>query len=579
VLDQATTWLDEGWGRRRWWATFAALVALGALWLVATPPFGSPDEPAHAMRAASAAQGQLVGDERPDLDGTGRVVVDVPATLANDPGCFAFKDTQPASCQRVSPDTSVVPVVIYVGRYPPLPYLVAGLAARPFPPGAWLYVMRLANVLACAALVASAVTSLGRLRDRRLAGLGAALTVTPSALFLFSVMNPSGPEIAAAIGTWITGYALVTRPAGTPGTAPSRRLVVRLAVAASVLALTRSLGPLWLALILVSLALLSDRERIAALVRRREVRVAGGAVGAFVIVQLAWIVGADALEYYNPEAARPGTFAGFAEQSLGTFWEHGPEQMVGNFGWLDTPAPRGVHVLWLVLVGMLVVAGLSSVRRTGALVLAALAVLTVAIPTVADGVQMAKGFDWQGRYTLPITMGLPLVGALETGRRRARPLLEGRRVFAVLAVLLATAQLACYWRAMQRNAVGAGGRVLFWIDPSWTPRGIPPLLLLVAFALAAGAFTALLLVLVPGPDPSAARDAAAGEREADHDPGADHDGAVTSAADSSPPASSPEISPLEDTSPEDPASTGEHVHAAYSAPQAMPAPTAGISTR
>ena len=53
------------WLRRRvWLRSFALLVILGVLWVVATPALGAPDEGSHVIRAWSVAHGQLLGHDK-----------------------------------------------------------------------------------------------------------------------------------------------------------------------------------------------------------------------------------------------------------------------------------------------------------------------------------------------------------------------------------------------------------------------------------------------------------------------------------------------------------------------------------
>src|SRR5690606_4383154 len=42
-------------------ASVAVFVALGSVWVLATPPEASPDEPEHTMRAAAVARGDVGG--------------------------------------------------------------------------------------------------------------------------------------------------------------------------------------------------------------------------------------------------------------------------------------------------------------------------------------------------------------------------------------------------------------------------------------------------------------------------------------------------------------------------------------
>jgi hypothetical protein len=426
------------------------------------------------------------------------VRVQVPAYLFRDnTGCFAFKPQVPASCQTLVPDESVGTVMIYVGRYPPLFYLATGLASRAVPGVAGIYAMRLVSLLVSAALLASALTSLaqiGAVADRRWAGLGVLVAVTPMAAFLFGVLNPSGPEIAAAVATWVTGYLLV-RAEGPV----DRRVVVRLAVAAAVLLLTRPVGLVWVALVGLALLVLAGRPRIAELWRPIAVRLAVGGLVVLGALQGVWLVAARSFEFADPNNLRSGPWSGFLLESVGFFWDHGFGQMIGNFGWLDTPAPRGATALWQVLVGFVLLCGIARARGRALVVLGGTLVLTVVLPAVVDAQQMPRGFGWQGRYTLPLAVGIPLVAAFEAGRRDRPALFEHRRLFAVAAAGVVVAQVACFGQALRRNSVGRDGPLLFWTEAAWTAHHVPGLLLVTAYLAVVAAFAAVTVVLVPAP--------------------------------------------------------------------------------
>ena len=81
---------------------FLATFLLGALWALATPMMGSPDEPAHVVRAASVARGQWIGTS---TSRAGRVAsLRVPETLVWPVvPCYAHRDTTTPACE-VPPD-------------------------------------------------------------------------------------------------------------------------------------------------------------------------------------------------------------------------------------------------------------------------------------------------------------------------------------------------------------------------------------------------------------------------------------------------------------------------------------------
>ena len=87
------------------------------------------------------------------------------------------------------------------------------------------------------------------------------------------------------------------------------------------------------------------------------------------------------------------------------------EQMIGILGWLDTPLPTIVHVLFGLLT-LVVLAGVVASRDrrlilATALVVAALLVVPIAINVISAP---TAGPIWQGRYSLPMYAAFGVLG-------------------------------------------------------------------------------------------------------------------------------------------------------------------------
>jgi hypothetical protein len=159
--------------------------------------------------------------------------------------------------------------------------------------------------------------------------------------------------------------------------------------------------------------------------------------------------------------------------------------MIGDFGWLDAPSPPLTTVLWFVAAGALVLVGLAVAGRrrvTVALVLVVLAVLAapvaLQIPTAAD-----TGIIWQGRYTLPAAVGVPMVAAVALTGGGLDELVRRMARWVVPAV--AVAHVAAFWWAMRRYSEGLAGR-LITTSPHWSsPLGYLSAVALYAVLVAA----------------------------------------------------------------------------------------------
>lgn len=488
--------------RRVWWTTFVLVALLSALWGIANPPFAAPDEPAHVLRAYALAHGDLTGDtptreqvRRLDLtDRNDYLVVRAPELYARaSRACFAGNGNATAACLRFGHSERLAEQGTYVARHPPGYYALVGPVTWFVPDGsAAIHVMRLIGAVLTGAFVATAITALRRTGASRIVAVGLAIAITPMVLFVSSVVNPSAPEIAAAIAVWVCGYLLVRSAAE----GVDRRLVTAVGIAGCVLALSRQLGPLWLALIALTLLGVSNRDGLRNLARSVWARVWGASIVVASLVQVGWDVIVKPLDVTRSGHHHHVDMATTDVLRI-TFGRTFPRyrEMIGWFGWLDTPAPTMTWVPWTILLGLLVVAVvLWSTRRQVAVLfglLAAIVIVPAAIetPTYAD----AGTLTWQGRYTLPLAIGVPILaaGMLSTSER-ARQLVNSRLVWTI-GIVLAVAQVVAFGQNLRRYTVGTDGPIAFWGSARWSPP-LPRLFLIVAFAVVTIAFLWWLLV-------------------------------------------------------------------------------------
>jgi hypothetical protein len=96
------------------------------------------------------------------------------------------------------------------------------------------------------------------------------------------------------------------------------------------------------------------------------------------------------------------------------------------------------------------------------------------------------GYGYQGRYTLPIAVGLPVLCALALGVRLSGHRVE-RRLLVVVTTSVVVGHLASFVYALHRYTVGQSGPLVFWTDPRWQPPLTAGGLLLLALVLGAAA--------------------------------------------------------------------------------------------
>jgi hypothetical protein len=467
------------WFSRSWvsfaWAFLAVGLSIGA-WSVSTPLGAAPDEQGQVIEAAAAARGEFtppsielvfLGSSKGHI---GLVVLPAWAAKNSDDTCFIHRPNVPAGCApAISTGTRPTIQGTQFSNYPPLYYVIEGIPTLLSVGSGALSAMQYLGALLDAALIALGLFLLVRYHPRRLTLLGALVALSPMVLFISAIVNSSGLEIAAAFAAWCGGLCIVQ------ASEVSRGLVAWTSLAFVLLILSRPISPVNAAVIVVVLAALVGWRRSRELLRSPRIR------PLFISAVLATLLAA----FYLLMVGLPNLLRVSSQAPLsisGAVWltlrQTGPRlrQSVGDFGWLDTPAPLWVVVIWaVVLVGLIAYAMVVSRRARFALPLLAAAI--VLMPVVFESPQMnTVGTYWQGRYWLPLLVGLPLVASSVLPRTifgAALSAVHARywRVagFAALVALLVAAELGAFLTALQRYETGLGTKPAGAVD--WAPQG------------------------------------------------------------------------------------------------------------
>jgi hypothetical protein len=168
------------------------------------------------------------------------------------------------------------------------------------------------------------------------------------------------------------------------------------------------------------------------------------------------------------------------------------EEMIGVFGWLDTHLPLMIPVLWVALVLAVWVTAVvvGNGRQRVALTLA-LAV-TIVIPIVVEASKAAQNdFFWQGRYSLPLAAGIPVLSVFVLHDRVPR-LLTWATLDKCLIGLAAAAHATAFVVVLNRYAVGIPALSTDYLEAPWSPPVDQNLVVCVYLA----AITALAVIAV-----------------------------------------------------------------------------------
>jgi hypothetical protein len=501
---------------RRPYATAALFVLpyliLMVAWAGSNPPGSAPDEPDHLVKALGVARlhiGTAFHGTVPDSargvqkrNASISRVVPIPARLAPDGyRCTAFHPERTAAClpDRPAHRTGTVRRTTPMGSYPPFLYLPIGLLAHAMntPTTAFL-AGRLAGVAMAGLLLFFGAAHLVRWLGRR-ALLGAFIGLTPMALFASSMVSTSGVEICGAFALAAVAVVAVGRRESL--LAPATQFT--LAGSGAALILSRQLGSVTFSALIVLMVLRIGLPAVWDLLRHQR--------PAFVVSMAVLVASLSAVIWWERSYDHPSdTGSAFDSTAVPAFQARAfnlVREGVGDFGWLDTPAPRWVVLAWILLavvaVGTAILVGSAADRWSLAGWLVALVLVAyVTYATVFYPIQAGL----QGRHLLPFFMFCPLLaGAVLVEKLGSLDPSALRRLFRLTALVLPVIQFASIYANARRYAVADKGPWWFLDAAQWRPAWGWVAWLSIA---AAGALVLSSVVMIFGsgsPSPSAER--------------------------------------------------------------------------
>jgi hypothetical protein len=450
------------------------------------------------IKAAGTVRGQLIGGDEPNQS-TALRDMKVPKAYAKadtSPTCYQFQPDVAASCQGPWVFGSTpTHAATYVGRYPPFYYFVVGLPTLVTTSEWGWYAMRSISALICAIFAGLALAVAAVHGRSRLLPIAVGVAATPLLLFLSAIINPSGMEMASGLCMWAAGLVIVLDHIE----APPRAAVGALVASGAALAISRSISPLWVGIVLGVMFLLDPRGIIARLREPGPFR--KGVVALVAVCAVAGVYGLITKTYAifpAGGAVPPGSSTLHILRLALDRTDMYYRQFIGVFGYLDTHSPAVTVVIWTVLLIALVVAGLimATWRQRACMVLIGIAI--IAIPTVISSSHArVDGIVWQARYSYPLDVGLLLLAAAVLTRGPLAAKRVVRPVAVVTAVAIAVAQYAGWFQALRRYVVGQHGTLRFaFTNPrgAWQPP-LPAIVLVIATAIVIVVYAAWLVLL------------------------------------------------------------------------------------
>lgn len=461
-----------------------------ALWSVSSPIGASPDEPRHVATAYGAVHG-----------GIGNFEAQVPTWIAelgtgqDGSPCYAWNPNQTADCISTSlPSSETVTVKSQFGSYFPAYYLVTGSPTLVIDGQLALMLMRLVSSLLCAVILGLATWSIKRGAKKLGSKLNfiVPLTLLPMAVFLYGSVNSSGMEIASSVYFWCASLILFSS-----STNEDRRFkLIHFSIAAILLLSTRLLAPLWIAAIIVIVCLTVDHFflRLKELINKRDFQFTLVCIALFTVGVLVW----DYLHpnYYLDPNQKPVTSIAdgvrevsqfFLNSSLHTVFEFG----IGQLGWGDTVLPFAL-LATLMIWGALAGAIFTRNNQQKTIYRVSLILLT---PVVASSIIAGigwSGVDWQGRYSLPLLLGVPIVliyllSQSEKQNDESSSLRDSSKFLEIL--LVSTLGVLTYAFVLNYHRYSAGtDSFIFTLNRNWSPVLAFPILIIALIAVGYGLY-------------------------------------------------------------------------------------------
>jgi hypothetical protein len=445
-----TVWVSYGVGvrARRLVLLAVGVVLLSTAWVFATPPFQAPDEAAQYLRALTIANGHLLGPkvgvtaaDRVVIAGGGwraeqrrwilhdqrSVLVSAALSPPNVSCADGHTDSGRSGCDEVT----------YTGDYYPIGYLLpaAGIAVS-HSVGSAQWLSRIGSLIPALAFIVLALVLVGWRSGWATVGLLGA--ITPSVLFIASVLNPSGLEVAANLA-FVAALLRLRRDAQQ---FPAWGWL-SLGVSGVVTVLAWQLGPVFAAIDLAAVIGLSPPGEWSSLLITRR--------GALIATGLALIAATGLFAAYGESSGVVHSDISFTP--LLASLRAGAHQLaptlreaVGSFGSLNSNLPAAMPALWWLGILALTAGALTRGTRRERVILVLICGAAVAFPVLFYAwSQRRTGFGMQGRYVLPLLALIPIIAGETLERHSTQTSQAPSRLHAAILTAIALFQLAAWW--------------------------------------------------------------------------------------------------------------------------------------
>lgn len=357
-----------------------------------------------------------------------------------------------------------------MGRYAPLIYLIPGLGTLAGPTNFSWYLARLSSATIGALLLGLAIMVA---RQRSGSQLPLLVALAPAVVFLNSVVNPNGIEIASAIALW------VTLPRMLEAASHNKWEAWCFGLGGIGLILARPLGMVLYVLVMTVCVVAS--AAVGNFFRFVKQQRALAALHALLLIFSTWwyvfiydaSVNPRRTDYLNIQ--RPTLSEQISHSALNNV-TRALHEAIGDVGSLEVGIPSLALTVQIMMFAWVISLGWrASVRATrNALVGLSLVTIALVIATDVNYMRILGHYGVQGRHITPLLVGLPLLAA--------RKLVFNKTSQVTLVAIWGVTQFLAGYTALRRYSVGMIGDNFFemFYFPLWKPplRIVPTLTLL-----------------------------------------------------------------------------------------------------
>jgi hypothetical protein len=469
---------------------FIVCIAVG--WMFAYPPYGVSDEPAHTIKALATANGQLSGDSAVGQFGYDAEVYRIPGTFSSIWHFICYSagtDITPDCVGDFPEDPNVIENTSTASEYPPLFYALVGWIGWEVPTQVGFYLMRSMSAVLFLAVISLSLIVAHRNRFGAFKTAAVFVSCTPALVSFGPIINPFALEVALALLFWVAATSSLNEFDQRVST-PSRLIGIGV-----LFGLTRPASFVWMIAILGLLAIFYFRfSDLRDEIRRWWPVLIASLVSIFISLGwYFWQLKGASLGGGSPSSQSILSNVRYSFMRLDDY----VLQLFGHFGWTSLYPPLLVPICAVSAIAVLAIPIGPLSRRDFCARWIACAVVGLA-PLVLEGLRArSSGFGYQGRYLLPVAVGLPILFASGVSSFTVR------RVRTVVA-LAGIAQLVALAYTAHRYLVGTGGPY-WWIGKErWSPpiggSGLA-LILLVAAVFLYGAVKSLELTIIETSQP------------------------------------------------------------------------------